>query len=156
MKIVFTGEESAWNDLPDDFDTDILKAVRGKYLTLKDNPRSLGGMTTLQKLNEIFTIEENMRASYITLADYSEPEIPTSPNIPTSQTTTPEHIPTDEEIKKIEMEQIKTAQDADEKLIKMQKELDNANTISPAGSAKVAEAKTKFDEAKKSVGTITE
>lgn len=65
MQIVFTGEESAWNNLPDDFEKDILRAVRGKYLTLKDNPRTLGGMTTLQKLNEIFTIEEDKKRDYL-------------------------------------------------------------------------------------------
>ena len=66
MKLIFTGEKSAWDDLPEDFDHDIIKTIRGKYLTLNDNPRALGGMNTSQRLNEIFTIDENRKGEYIT------------------------------------------------------------------------------------------
>ena len=66
MKLIFTGEKSAWDDLPEDFDHDIIKTIRGKYLTLQKNPKSLGGKTTLQRLNEIFTIDEDKKREYIT------------------------------------------------------------------------------------------
>jgi len=82
MQIIFTGEESAWNNLPDDFDKDILRAVRGKYLTLKDNPRFLGGMTTLQKLNEIFTIEEVRKEEYLVRYEDAEEERDSEIEIP--------------------------------------------------------------------------
>ena len=38
MKFIFTGEKDAWGELPNDMDRDTLRAVRGKYLTLRDNP----------------------------------------------------------------------------------------------------------------------
>lgn len=39
MKFIFTGDEEVLKDLPEDIDQDTIKAVRGKYLTLRDNPR---------------------------------------------------------------------------------------------------------------------
>ena len=82
MQIIFTGDKNAWNNLPDDFDKDILRAIRGKYLTLKDNPKSTGGMNSLQKLNEIFTIEEVRKEEYLVRYEDAEEERDSEIEIP--------------------------------------------------------------------------
>lgn len=156
MKIIFTGEESAWNDLPDDFDKDILRAVRGKYLTLKDNPRSLGGMTTLQKLNEIFTIEEGRTEEYLERYEEEalirkEEKIAPANVVPPVLTEVPKETTEAEKVEQ-EAQEIKSAQEADEKLIKAQKELDEAKALPDTNtekSAKTQTAEKNLEEAKK-------
>ncbi len=66
MKFIFTGEKDAWGELPNDMDRDTLRAVRGKYLTLRDNPWSITSITTTEKLSQIFNIEEGKKEGYIT------------------------------------------------------------------------------------------
>lgn len=162
MQIIFTGEESAWNNLPDDFDKDILKSVRGKYLTLKDNPRSLGGMTTLQKLNEIFTIEEEKKEEYLERYEsdaLNREETTSNTNIaPIVAPETPTE-PTEAEKVEQEAQGIKNAQEADEKLIKAEKELGEAKALPDTDTEKNTKITTKeknLEEAKKQVSTMVE
>ena len=99
MKFIFTGEEGTWDELPNDMDRDTLRAVRGKYLTLRDNPWSITSITTTEKLSQIFNIEEGRKEEYITRyeeeRDKQEEQSQIAPAVATTETaetteTTPE------------------------------------------------------------------
>lgn len=145
MKIIFTGEESAWEDLPEDFDQDILKAVRGKYLTLKDNPKALGGMNTLQKLKEIFTIEEDETEDYILRYEVDQGEKDAERNKPIIEPvrilTEPEKRAEEEKQKITELEE---AQKVDKELVDAYKITDPEEY-----EEKISDAQEKVDAIKK-------
>ena len=75
MKVIFSGDESSWGELPDDFDHSTLEAVRGKYLILRDSGKITGSMTVLEKLNEVFTIEEGRKYEYLEWYEKDKREI---------------------------------------------------------------------------------
>ncbi|MCB9807498.1 hypothetical protein H6768_06565 [Candidatus Peribacteria bacterium] len=155
MKIIFTGDKNSWNDLPEDFDGDILRAVRGKYLTLKDYPQALGGMSTLQKLNEIFTIEEERMEEYIDRYNLDEEErsftapkknpdtIPPVPPLPTEPKTPEEEQNADKQRKLTEIEKANT----------LDKNLKLAQSEKPENKDKIEAAKNEREKLKAEVAT---
>lgn len=95
MKVIFTGDESAWESLPNDFDKSMLAAVRGKYLAMKENPGVMNNMSTAEKLKELFTIEEDKKWYYTTLynddraaREREEQVVPTETETTPNETTT--------------------------------------------------------------------
>ena len=153
MQIIFTGEESAWNNLPDDFDKDILRAVRGKYLTLKDNPRSLGGMTTLQKLNEIFTIEEEKKEEYLERYELDKEEKSfTAPR--TNNGVAPLPVPTEPKTPEEEESAEKQRKLSEiEKASTVDKNLDIATKEQPQNKDKINAAKNEREKLKTEIAT---
>ena len=153
MQIIFTGEESAWNSLPDDFDKDILRAVRGKYLTLKDNPRSLGGMTTLQKLNEIFTIEEEKKEEYLERYELDKEEKSfTAPR--TNNGVAPLAVPTEPKTPEEEESAEKQRKLSEiEKASTVDKNLDIATKEQPQNKDKINAAKNEREKLKTEIAT---
>jgi len=72
MKFIFTGDEEALKDLPDDFDSKILHALRGKYLTLGDTPQTTASLNVLEKINLVFTLEAGKEQDYIERYKYDK------------------------------------------------------------------------------------
>lgn len=67
ISLIFTGgNEVQWSEIPDSVDGDIIKLIRGKYLTLRDSRGTLAEMSTKEKLDAIFTIEEDKKGDYLT------------------------------------------------------------------------------------------
>lgn len=95
MKIIFTGDESAWENLPNDFDTSMLEAVRGKYLAMQDAPGSMSNMSTAEKLKELFTIEDDRKQDYIALYQSDRDAQALDNPAPTETETTPNETTTE-------------------------------------------------------------
>ncbi len=117
MKFIFTGDEEVLKDLPEDIDQDTIKAVRGKYLTLRDNPRMFWGMNTAEKLNAIFTIEEDQKNNYLIAYDYDQEARNQNESENTQQTTVVE-APEEErpETPQEKLDALDAAERADKKL----------------------------------------
>lgn len=82
MKFIFTGDEEALKDLPDDFDSKILHALRGKYLTLGDTPQTTASLNVLEKINLVFTLEAGKEQDYIERYKYDKEERENNNQVP--------------------------------------------------------------------------
>lgn len=158
LKYIFTGDTKALEDIPESVDRNLLYALRGNYINLRKNPPK-DKMTAKDKLNAIFTIDEEKRSDYILMANADE--IAKIPPTPTNTPSTEPEKPTGADKLAAEKTEIKNAGDMDDALVKAEKELTEAK-VATAGTEEerkknVENAQNNVNAAKATIdGKVTE
>jgi len=160
LKFIFTGDSKAQEDIPESVDLDLLYTLRGNYINLRKNPPK-DKMTAKDKLNAIFTLPgDEMEKTHLMLLAHTDEMEKKAPPATTQESTEPAK-PTEADKLAAEKAEIKSAEDADEALVKAEKDLSEAK-ISTTGTEEerkknVENAQNNVNAAKATVdGKVTE